>query len=63
MHEMYRLSAGQTLRLPLLGREIEVFVGGVWRDYARQFGAVVISRQDYQRSAAISSPPTWHCGR
>jgi putative ABC transport system permease protein len=49
MHEIYRLAPGQTLRLPLLGGEVEVFVGGVWRDYARQFGAVVISRQDYQR--------------
>ncbi|EXI72588.1 MAG TPA: FtsX-like permease family protein [Candidatus Accumulibacter phosphatis] len=48
-HEIYRMAPGQTLRLPLLGREVEVFVGGVWRDYARQFGALVISRDDYQR--------------
>ncbi|WP_300320817.1 ABC transporter permease [Accumulibacter sp.] len=47
MHEIYRVGAGETLRLPLLGREVDVFVGGVWRDYARQFGAVVISRDDY----------------
>ena len=47
MQELYRLKAGQTLSLPLLGREVEVFVGGVWRDYYRQFGAVVISREDY----------------
>ena len=49
MHEIYRLSPGQTIHLPLLGREVEVFVGGVWRDYARQFGAVAISRDDYRR--------------
>ncbi len=48
MHELYRLEAGQTLRLPLLGREIEVGVGGVWRDYARQFGAVVMAADDYR---------------
>ncbi len=48
MQELYRLQAGQTLRLPLLGREVEVFVGGVWRDYARQFGAVVIGSLDYR---------------
>ncbi len=48
MQELYRLAPGQTLRLPLLGREVEVFVGGVWRDYARQFGAVVISSEDYR---------------
>ena len=47
MQELYRLQAGQTLRLPLLGRQVEVFVGGVWRDYARQFGAVVIGSADY----------------
>jgi putative ABC transport system permease protein len=47
LQEIYRISAGQTLRLPLLGRQVDVFVGGVWRDYARQFGAVVISRDDY----------------
>ena len=48
MQELYRLQAGRTLRLPLLGREVEVFVGGVWRDYARQFGAVVIGAGDYR---------------
>ena len=47
MQQLYRLNPGQTLRLPLLGREVEVVVGGVWRDYARQFGAVVIGQEDY----------------
>jgi putative ABC transport system permease protein len=48
MQELYRLAPGQTLRLPLLGREVEFVIGGVWRDYARQFGAVVISSEDYR---------------
>ena len=48
MQQLYRLQTGQTLRLPLLGREVEVFVGGVWRDYSRQFGAVVIAAADYR---------------
>lgn len=48
MQELYRLKPGQTIRLPLLGREVEVFIGGVWRDYARQFGAVVIAAADYR---------------
>jgi putative ABC transport system permease protein len=48
LQEMQGLGAGQTLRLPLLGREIEVVVGGVWRDYARQFGAVVMAAEDYR---------------
>lgn len=47
MAEIYRLAPGQTLQLPLLGRTVEVFIGGVWRDYARQFGAIAISRDDY----------------
>ncbi|MDZ4253319.1 MAG: ABC transporter permease, partial [Sulfuritalea sp.] len=47
MQELYRLTPGQTLRLPLLGREVDTVVGGVWRDYSRQFGAVVIASDDY----------------
>ncbi len=47
--EIYRMHAGQTVRLPLLGRQVDVFIGGVWRDYARQFGAITISRSDYER--------------
>ena len=42
------LSAGQALHSPLLGRDIEVLVGGVGRAYARQFGAIVISATDYR---------------
>jgi putative ABC transport system permease protein len=48
LQEVHGLHAGQTLHLPLLGRDIEVLVGGVWRDYARQFGAIVISATDYR---------------
>ena len=48
MQELYRLKPGQTLRLPLLGGQVDVFIGGVWRDYARQFGAVVIAAADYR---------------
>jgi putative ABC transport system permease protein len=54
--EIYRIAPAQTLRLPLLGRAIEVFVGGVWRDYGRQFGAVVISREDYQQLGGDFQP-------
>jgi putative ABC transport system permease protein len=31
------------------GRRVPVFVRGVWRDYARQYGAVVIERADWLR--------------
>ena len=48
LQEIHGIRVGQTLRLPLLGREVEVTVGGVWRDYARQFGAIVITAEDYR---------------
>ena len=56
MAELYRVVPGQQLRLPLLGRDAEVFVGGVWRDYARQFGSVVISRSDYEKLGGRFEP-------
>ena len=56
MAELYGLAAGQTLRLPLLGRDTEVFIGGVWRDYARQFGSLVISRSDYEKLGGRFEP-------
>ena len=37
-----------TLPLPKAGR-ITLFVRGVWRDYARQHGAVVLQADDYRR--------------
>ncbi len=56
MAELYGLAPGQQLRLPLLGRDTNVFIGGVWRDYARQFGAVVISRSDYEKLGGRFAP-------
>ncbi len=40
---------GSTLRLPLGDRLVEVRVLGVWRDYARQFGSLVMRDTDYRR--------------
>ena len=56
MAELYGLVPGWQLRLPLLGRDIDVFIGGVWRDYARQFGSVVISRSDYEKLGGRFEP-------
>ena len=36
------------MTLPLAGG-VTVRVLGVWRDYARQFGAVILQASDYQR--------------
>ncbi|WP_310463285.1 ABC transporter permease [Sphaerotilus sp.] len=47
---LYGVQAGQTLRLPLPnGRTADAHIRGVWRDYARQQGSLVIDRRDWQR--------------
>jgi putative ABC transport system permease protein len=56
MAELYKLAPGKSLTLPTLGRETEVFVGGVWRDYSRQFGAIAISRSDYEKLGGTFAP-------
>lgn len=49
MVSLYGAAPGQRLELPLDGRTVPVRVRGVWRDYARQFGAIAIASADYQR--------------
>ena len=47
---LYGAAPGTRLQLPLPnGQRVPVFVRGVWRDYARQHGAVVVQAQDYVR--------------
>jgi putative ABC transport system permease protein len=47
---LYGAEPGSHLALPLPdGRHTRVFVRGVWRDYARQHGAVVLATADWQR--------------
>ncbi|MDP9086512.1 MAG: FtsX-like permease family protein [Pseudomonadota bacterium] len=45
---LYNWQPGTTITLPIGGRSSFV-VAGVWRDYGRQAGAVLIDEQDYQR--------------
>jgi putative ABC transport system permease protein len=50
MANVYGIQTGQRFRLPLPnGRHEDVFVRGVWRDYARQHGALVLDSKDFQR--------------
>jgi len=50
MANVYGTRAGMRLNLPLPDGRIEaVFVRGVWRDYARQHGAVVLDSGDFLR--------------
>ena len=41
------LAPGQVITLPLAGRNVPFTVAGVWRDYVRQQGAIVIERSQY----------------
>jgi putative ABC transport system permease protein len=45
---LYGWDPGETITLPIAGRTRFV-VAGVWRDYGRQAGAVLIDEGDYQR--------------
>ncbi len=48
MVDLYGAEPGEQLSLPLAGREQPFTVAGVWRDYARQFGSVILRRSDYE---------------
>ncbi|MFM9914826.1 MAG: ABC transporter permease, partial [Rhizobacter sp.] len=50
MVTLYGASPGTRLLLPLPnGQRASVYVRGVWRDYARQHGAVALASDDWQR--------------
>ena len=50
MVSLYGAAPGTRLALPLPnGTRASVYVRGVWRDYARQFGAVTLAQADYRR--------------
>jgi putative ABC transport system permease protein len=49
MVSLYGAAPGTQLALPLGDQAVTVHVRGVWRDYARQFGAVAIDSADYRR--------------
>src|SRR4051812_18512060 len=45
--DLYGLAPGMTVDLPLLGKSHRFTVAGVFRDYARQHGAILVDRSDY----------------
>ncbi|MEA3109384.1 MAG: putative transport system permease protein [Gammaproteobacteria bacterium] len=66
LQDLYGLKTGSTLTLPLAGHDRNYRVAGVWRDYARTFGAVVMTIPAYSaatgdRSATEGS--VWLDGR
>ncbi|HKE40797.1 MAG TPA: FtsX-like permease family protein [Casimicrobiaceae bacterium] len=47
MADLYGFTTGKVVELPLAGKASRFTVAGVWRDYARPQGAVVIERDRY----------------
>ena len=47
--DLYGWRPGEVIELPLGGRHARFTVAGIWRDYARQQGAVLIERYEYLR--------------
>ena len=62
MAALYDAKPGQVLDLPIGSTAIQVQVLGVWRDYARQFGAIAIDSEVYRRltgDARINDLSLW----
>ena len=49
MVSIYGFEPGSVHQLPLQGGMKQVFIAGVWRDYARQTGAITMRLADYRR--------------
>jgi len=47
MVDLYGFALGKTIELPLAGKSATFTVAGVWRDYARSQGALVVERARY----------------
>ena len=59
---LYGFSPGSIRQLPLNGEMKPVFVAGVWRDYARQTGAITIDLAHYRTltgDATVSDVSLW----
>jgi putative ABC transport system permease protein len=55
LQDLYGYKIGAPIDLPLAGRLERFTVAGVWRDYARTAGAVVITRQAYTAATGDDS--------
>jgi len=49
MVDLYGMRLGDQIALPLAGRSEHFVVAGIWRDYARQHGAVTMELEVYRR--------------
>jgi putative ABC transport system permease protein len=55
LQDLYGYKLGDTLALPLGGPTRRFTIAGIWRDYARAFGAIVITRTAYIEATGDSS--------
>ena len=49
--DLYGFHPGKEIQIPIANKQFKFVVAGIWRDYARQHGAIVIERSTY---AALS---------
>jgi putative ABC transport system permease protein len=66
LQEIYGFRLGDTVELPLEGRGRRFTVAGIWRDYARASGAIVITRPAYIEATgdrAANEGAIWLNGR
>lgn len=49
MTDLYGFQPGERRQLALAGQPRDVFIAGVWRDYARQSGAIQMRLSDYRQ--------------
>ena len=47
MVDLYGFSPSHVIHLPFAGKETDFIVSGIFRDYARQHGAMLLDREDY----------------
>lgn len=62
MADLYGYRVGAAVSVPLGGKAVTFRVAGLWRDYARQHGAVVIELSEYRRVTAdqrVSQADLW----
>jgi putative ABC transport system permease protein len=55
LQDQYHLAPGDRLQLPLDGRLLPLVIAGVWRDYARGNGTIVIARAAYIAASGDNS--------
>jgi putative ABC transport system permease protein len=55
LQDLYGYKIGDELQIPLMGRIRKFMIAGVWRDYARLSGSIVISRHAYMAATGDES--------